>query len=113
YFQQAITSNPIYPKSYLNAGVIYQTLGRAEPAAANFNAALRLDPNSVDVLSHLAYLLATCPVAPYHQPQQAIQLAQRTVQLTRAESAACLRLLAMTYASASQYDRATAAATQA
>ena len=105
-FCRAIRWNPSYPKSYLNAGAALQALGQAGAAVTNYTTALRLDPNSLETLRHLAFLLATCPAEPYHQPQVAIQLAQRATQITRNQVADYLDALATAYAAAGQYSNA-------
>ena len=55
-------------------------------AVTNYNAALRLNPRSMDTLNRLADLLATCPIAPYHQPERAIRLAKQASTMVHDEA---------------------------
>ena len=101
--------NPMYPNSYINAGAAFQALGQAGAAFTNFTTALRLYPNSLQTLQHLAFMLAAYPVEPYHQPQVAIELAKRASEITQNQVADYLDTLATAYAAAGQYSNAIAA----
>jgi protein O-mannosyl-transferase len=108
-FHEAIRWDPSYPNSYANAGSVCQALGDAGAAATNYSTALRLQPDLLAALEHFSYLLATCPAPACHNPEMAVQLAQRSVQITQGSSAEQLKTLAIACASAGQYSNAVTA----
>ena len=111
-FRLAMRSNPQYAKSYVNAAAAYQALGQAEPAIAHYQAALSLSPGSIDTLRRLAFLLATCPFEAQRQPDLAVQLASRAVELTSRLEADPFETLAIAYGAAGQYSNAVATVEQ-
>ncbi len=70
-------------------------------------------PDSVDVLNNLAWLLATTPQVGLRNPAEAVQLAEKADALTRGASVAILDTLAVTYAAAGRFDKASETARRA
>jgi protein O-mannosyl-transferase len=109
-FRQAIHIKPAYPKPYLNCGLALRKLGQNEPAYTNFMMALQLCPDDLEVLHQTSVFLATCPDAKWRQPAEALRLALRANQLSRPETPAALRTLALAFASNGNYSNAVATA---
>ena len=75
-----------------------------------FEEALRIDPNSIEALNNLAWLLATSPDAELRDGGRAVQLAQRACELTRFEQTVMVGTLAAAYAEAQRFPDAAATA---
>ena len=112
-FREAIRCRPGYLNSYRNAGTALQAMGDAGGAITNYDAALRINPDSTDTLDRLAGLLARCPTPPYHRPDMALRLAKRATAMSHDEIADYLDTLATAYAAAGQYSNAIAASQKA
>ncbi len=87
--------------------------GEFQEAVVHFLAALRLQPNSPDVLNNLAWLLATCPDAHIRDGVQAVKCAQKACVLTHYGVTLIVGTLAAAHAEAGQFDEAVAAAEKA
>src|SRR5690349_20003649 len=59
-----------------------------------------------EALDKLAFLLATCPNAPWHDPAKAIALSTRANQLTQRKSPDLLDTLSVAYAAAGEFPNA-------
>jgi tetratricopeptide (TPR) repeat protein/mono/diheme cytochrome c family protein len=79
---------------------------RPSEAVAEYRAALTLAPDSTSCLINFAWLLSAHLDATVRQPREAIQLAERAVELTGRHSADALDVLAAAYASAGRFDAA-------
>ena len=53
-----------------------------EKAIAAYSKAIELEPENAYAINNLAWLLATCPEAPFRDPKRALELAARTSKLT-------------------------------
>jgi len=80
-------------------------------AVAQLQEGLAAHPESILVLNELAWSLATCPEATVRQPSEAVKLGERLCALS--ERAETLDTLAAAYASAGDFERATATAERA
>jgi len=72
-----------------------------------------LNRNSVTAISSLASVLAAAPDASFRNPSEALQLAERAVELTGRRDANTLDVLAVAHAAAGDFDRAKAVADEA
>ena len=88
------------------------SLGRVGKAAAEYHAALKINPDDVAACGNLAWIRATCPDPRYRDGVEAVPLAQRTVQLAP-DDPACLDTLAAAYAETGRFADAAATADQA
>ena len=113
HFREAIKLNPLYPKPYLNYAVALQKQGQAGLALTNYHRAIELEPDWPEALDKLAFLLATCPVPDCHDPNAAVNLAERANQLTRHATADYLDTLSLAYCAAGQNSNAVFTAEQA
>jgi len=87
--------------------------GRPAEAIANYQEALRLQPDDAQVLNNLAWLLATCSDKNIRDGQRGVQLAKRACELTEFEKTMFIGTLAAAYAEAGRFDQAIATAQRA
>jgi len=84
-----------------------------DEAIVQFQTALQIKPDSVDVLNNLAWLLATGPDAQLRDGVQAVQYAGRACELTHHGVTPLVGTLAAAYAEAGRFDDAIATAQKA
>ena len=109
-FEKAIQLNPQFPWPRLNYAVVLQEQGLAGAAVTNYQHALAMQPDWTEALDKLAFLLATCPDAPWHDPAKAIALSTRANELTQRKSPDLLDTLSVAYAAAGEFSNAVATA---
>src|SRR5262249_6471020 len=80
--------------------------GELAKSVREYDAALRVDPNSVDALSSLAILLATSPERPVRNGLRAVELAERAMTLTRGADGRAILAAVAAYAETDQFERA-------
>jgi tetratricopeptide (TPR) repeat protein len=83
-------------------------LGRYEQARSDFQAALKCGPAYAWTNSSLAWLLATCPDAKLRDPDKAVELASKAVQLAP-KVGDCWRTLGVAHYRAGDWKAAVAA----
>jgi WD40 repeat protein/tetratricopeptide (TPR) repeat protein len=71
---------------------------------ADFEMAVRLDPNNASALNDLAWLLAICPASEHQDATWAIKLATRACELTQWEKHEYLSTLAAAYSEIGDFD---------
>jgi tetratricopeptide (TPR) repeat protein len=113
HFQRALELNSGYPEARSNMGLALQRLGRLDEARLQFEEALRAKPDWPVAQNALARILATHPDANRRNPPEAVRLADRAAELTEYENPVILDTLAAAYASAGQFEKATAVAEEA
>ncbi len=82
-------------------------------AIEHYHEALRLGPNNAIAHNNLAWLLATCDDTRYRDPRQALEHAQRAVELTRWRDANSIDTLAEAYYASGNFREAVKAQTKA
>ncbi|MGA3284483.1 MAG: hypothetical protein ABSD57_08500 [Verrucomicrobiota bacterium] len=88
-------------------------LGRTDEVVFHLNEVLRLNPDSVDAMNNLAWLLATCPDANVRDGTRAVQLAEHACELTGYKKTMYVGTLAAAYAEAGRFAEAMATAQKA
>jgi tetratricopeptide (TPR) repeat protein len=83
-----------------------QRQGRDRDAIAEWRESLRLNPDRLNAMTSLAWLLATADDPASRSPSEAIALAERAAQLTDGKNASVLNCLAAAYAAGGQRDEA-------
>jgi len=112
-FREALRLDPSNAEAHYNVGSMLRSQGELAEAGARFREALRLKPDFLPAVASLAWLLATAPDAGLRDPDQAVRLAERAVDLAGRRDASALDVLAAAYASAGAFDRAIALCEQA
>lgn len=87
-------------------GDAYITIGQHRAAMADFEAALKTQPNDSMLLNNLAWLLATSPDDDVRDGPRAIELATRASDVTEYKEAFILSTLAAAYAENGDFEEA-------
>ena len=101
------------PEIHVQIAVIQTMQGEFQEAVGHYTEALRLRPDSPEVLNNLAWLLATCPEAHIRDGTQAVKFAERACGLTHYQKNIYFGTLAAAYAEAGRFDDAILAAEKA
>ena len=81
-------------------------LGRREEARADFEEALKLEPDNPDLMNDIAWKLATHPDGRFRDGRRALQLADRACKLTRYAHAPYMDTLAAACAEVGRFPEA-------
>jgi tetratricopeptide (TPR) repeat protein len=73
---------------------------------ACYRRAVAAKPDAAEALNSLAWRLAVYTQADFHDPQKAVELAEKACTLVQYRSARLMDTLAVAYASTGRYDRA-------
>jgi protein O-mannosyl-transferase len=112
-YRSAVTAAPKDARVRLELAETLQQMGRDGEAAAEFEAAVRLEPDSIEALNNLAWLRATHPDPELRNGPQAVELAERACRLTQEKQTVILGTLAAAYAEAGRFEDAVAWADKA
>jgi tetratricopeptide (TPR) repeat protein len=82
-------------------------------AVEHYGEALRLEPDSPEILNNLAWLLATCPEAAFRDGARAVQLAERACEISGYQQTLYIGTLAAACAEAGRFDDAISTAQKA
>ncbi|HEU6447286.1 MAG TPA: tetratricopeptide repeat protein [Verrucomicrobiae bacterium] len=99
--------------AHANFADVFMHSGRYDEAVSQLETALRLNPDSTEVLNNFAWLLATCPDAKIRDGKRAVELAERACKLSDDKQTVCIGTLAAAYAEANEFDDAIATAQRA
>lgn len=87
-------------------GSSYCGLKQYKEAIKTYETAINTDPNQPASYVKLSFLYATCPEAEYRNGQLAIQLAEKSCELTTYNNDNCLAVLATAYAECGDFEKA-------
>ncbi len=105
-FREALRADPDLPEAHYNAGMALLQRGDLVEAVDHLRNVLRLRPDSVQVMGHLAWILATTSQGGLVDAHEAVRLAERAVALAGRQDARLLDTLAAAYAAATEFERA-------
>ena len=105
-FREALRADPDLPEAHYNAGMALLQRGDLVEAVDHLRNVLRLRPDSVQVMGHLAWILATTSQGGLVGAHEAVRLAERAVALAGRQDARLLDTLAAAYAAATEFERA-------
>ncbi len=105
-FQDAVEFRPDYADAYANLAAAQYRQGDVLDAVKHWHDTLRLRPNRVIAMNQLAWALATCPEPSVRNGVEAIDLAQRAVDLSGGQEPAILDTLAAAYAETGRFSMA-------
>lgn len=110
--QIALTLRPDIQTRLNLAALLYQT-GSLQPAVDQFHKVLLLNPDHVESLNNLAWLLATCPDATLRNGPEAVRHAEHACHLTAYKQTTFISTLAAAYAEAGRFSEAVTTAEMA
>ena len=110
---EMVKLKPDSAPAHYNLGLGLSAQGRLDEASMHFIEALRFKPDWVDPMKNLAWLLATHKEAKFHNPEEAIRLAERACELTSYKQPGVLDTLAAAYAAAGNFPEAVKTAKKA
>jgi tetratricopeptide (TPR) repeat protein len=113
YFNKNLRKSKDPAEVYVKMGVVYTQAGKYELAIQSFTKAVELKPDSTNALNNLAWTLAASGEVSAENANKAIELAQRTCELTEYKRPEFLDTLAVAYAAAGRFDDAVSTAEQA
>jgi len=113
WFRESLKFRPDYGPARDNLLALYLRKGQYEQAITLLREASKNASDQPGVLSNLAWLLATCPVADLRNGQEALRLAGRADELSGGRSPRALDSLAAAQAELGQFDRAVLTARRA
>jgi len=103
--REAVRLEPTPAACLQLAGLLFGR-GAFREAAAQYRQALALQPDSLEALNNLAWLLATCPDAAARNGADAVRFSERACQLTGWREAGPMGTLAAAYAEAGRFQGA-------
>ncbi len=87
--------------------------GKTSEAVAHYRMALRMEPDSVEALNNLAWILATNPDGQVRNGTEAVRLAERANELSGGTNTLVTGTLAAAYAESGHFAEAVSSANQA
>jgi len=101
---QALQLSSVKPATvFAERGELYFLKGDYTRAMADYDQALRLDPNCVEALNNYAWLLAVCPDPQIRKGQKSVEYATKVCKLILWKDPNCLATLAAACAEAGDY----------
>jgi Flp pilus assembly protein TadD len=113
HYQKALQINPDYANARSNLDIVQSQWGELRKTLAGRRESLRSRPNDIALLNETAWVLATNPNASIRNGTEAVELAQRAVQLSDRREPAVLGTLAAAYAEAGRFPEAVQTARKA
>jgi hypothetical protein len=105
-YQQAIQIDPKYANAHNNLGGVLLAQGKRGEALGEYREVVRLQPQSASGLANVSWVLATGPNPSSRDVVEAVDAAERAVDLVGRRDARGLDVLAAAYAAAGEFDRA-------
>ena len=95
--------NPGFAPAHFNLGNALDARGKRGAALAAWRSGLAVDPNHVQTLHRVAWLLATSREPSLRDGAEAVALAERAARLTGNQDASILDVLAAAYAESGRF----------
>jgi tetratricopeptide (TPR) repeat protein len=106
HYQRVLAIEPNSAEVHIQLGRLLDGQGNTRDAIGHWRQAVRLQPNYPAILDQLAWTLATDPDDSVRDGVEAVELAQRAVQLTGGHNPEILSTLAAAESEAGQYPKA-------
>ena len=103
-----LAKNPNSSLAYYRRGRAYLELQRYGEAVADFKKSVELNPELLDGLNSLAWILATCPKSEIRNGPEAVAYAQKALDLAGGEDYFLMDTLATALAEAGRFEEAVA-----
>jgi tetratricopeptide (TPR) repeat protein len=101
------------PEAHYQAAVIYSSEEKMDAAILHYKEAIRLNPDWLEPLNNLAWILATHPDENFRDGKLAVERAERACALTDHKNPGALDTLAAAYAEVGEFSKAIGAAEKA
>jgi protein O-mannosyl-transferase len=102
-YRMVLKTKPDYVGAHNNLGAALMHVGSTVEAVGEYRKTLDAQPQNIDALDNLAWMLATASQAALRNGVEAVQLAQKAVQLDGGKNPLALRTLAAAYAETGRY----------
>jgi Flp pilus assembly protein TadD len=112
-FQKTLELYPPYVEAQEHWGSALYQQGRFAEALTHYRAAMELQPGNPYLLSHVAWIRATCPEASVRDGPEALAFARQANEIAEGQDPTILEALGAAYAEAGQFQEAAAAVRQA
>jgi serine/threonine-protein kinase len=113
HFEQALTLQPQYARAHFRLGLALYELRRSPSAVDHLNKAIVLRPDSVEMLWHTAWILATCPDPSIRNGARGFALARRAIELSDGKEVRAYDALAAALAEIGKFSAAVEASERA
>jgi tetratricopeptide (TPR) repeat protein len=111
--EKAAEASPAALIFRMKLAMVYGLQGKTAESIPAYQAVLRLNPDSLEALNNLAWILATTPDASLRNGTEAVKLAQHACGLTSWKQTFFIGTLAAAYAEAGDFDNAVKTAQRA
>lgn len=112
-YNLALRIDPTSAATLVNRGDVLSDQGRYAEAAKDYRNAIKANPDLGRAYQSAAWLMATCPVEEFRNPQLAVEAAQKAIVLDGNGDYRYLETLAAAQASAGEFEAAVDTQTQA
>jgi len=112
-YRKAVELSPDLAEAHRNLGTLLLHAGDVKEAIEHLRTSTELAPRDTKALAALSWVLATASTEEHRDAELAVELAQRLCDLTGGEDARALDILAASYASAGEIQKAVATAEEA
>ena len=106
HYSAAVRVQPDYALAHYGLGSALAAQGNTRQAIEHLSRAVELDPDYVEALNHLAWILATGSDSKFRDGASAVKLAERACELTGDKHPLLLDALAAAYAESGEFDMA-------
>lgn len=113
HFEKAIAIDGEYGEAFFHLGNLLLRTGQTAEALERLRSAVRLSPTRPEPMNTLAWTLVSHPDRRYHDPAEAVVLAERACTLSGRRQPDCLQTLAVAYKAAGRRDDAVRTAQEA
>jgi len=112
-YLRVVEALPDFPEAHYRLATALATQSRTEEAVVYFRRSLELEPDWLEPLNNLVWLLAASGDAKLRDGAEAVRHAERAAELSGRENPVSLDTLSAAYAEAGRFDDAIAAAGKA
>jgi len=113
FFNRGLVIRKDSPETYFYLGVAYAGLGKYDLAVKNWNKAIEFQPDHLNSINNLAWVLGTCPDSTIRNSSKAVMFAQQAADLTKHRNPSTLDTLAAAYAAEGKFELAVKTAKRA
>lgn len=106
HFSIALRIKPANENAHNNIARAFFLKGQIADSVRHYKESIRLEPDDPEVISALAWVLATTKDSKFRNAEEAVQLAENACRLTDYNQPEILDILSIAYAAAEKFDKA-------